>query len=93
MCWQLSQTPSPADSSKWHEAAWLLHLQGWHSTGAGPQRETVLLRFSAGPPYEDVAFRIINKAWDTGRQSGFRCTFERGVLHLFFMFQRARYRR
>ena len=60
---------------------------------AGPQRETVLLRFSAGPPYEDVAFRIINKAWDTGRHAGFRCTFEKGVLHLFFMFQRARYRR
>ena len=26
--------------------------------------ETVLLRFSAGPPYEDIAFRIVNREWE-----------------------------
>jgi len=26
--------------------------------------ETVLLHFSAGPPYEDVAFRIVNREWE-----------------------------
>lgn len=23
-----------------------------------------MLRFSAGPPYEDLAFRIVNKEWE-----------------------------
>ena len=26
--------------------------------------ETVLLHFSAGPPYEDLAFRIVNREWE-----------------------------
>ncbi|KAG5654063.1 hypothetical protein H0H81_007789 [Sphagnurus paluster] len=26
--------------------------------------ETVLLHFSAGPPYEDIAFRIVNREWE-----------------------------
>ena len=26
--------------------------------------ETVLLHFSAGPPYEDIAFRIVNRDWE-----------------------------
>ncbi|KAL9939304.1 hypothetical protein V8E36_002117 [Tilletia maclaganii] len=53
--------------------------------------ETVLLRFFAGPPYEDLAFRIVNKAWDHRR--GFRNSFDRGVLQLYFNFQRQRYRK
>ncbi|KAK0517818.1 hypothetical protein OC835_007791, partial [Tilletia horrida] len=53
--------------------------------------ETVLLRFIAGPPYEDVAFRIVNKPWDHRR--GFRSSFDRGVLQLYFNFQRQRYRK
>ena len=28
-----------------------------------PNGETLLLRFSAGPPYEDIAFRIVNRDW------------------------------
>lgn len=55
--------------------------------------ETCIIRFSAGPPYEDVAFKIINREWDTAPNKGFKCSFERGVLHLFFNFNRARYRR
>ncbi|KAE8269192.1 hypothetical protein A4X09_0g3138 [Tilletia walkeri] len=53
--------------------------------------ETVLLRVTAGPPYEDIAFRIVNKPWDHRR--GFRSSFDRGVLQLYFNFQRQRYRK
>ena len=60
---------------------------------AGPQAETVLLRFSAGPPYEDVVFRIDNREWEHARRHGFRCAFERGMLQLYFNFKRQRYRR
>lgn len=26
--------------------------------------ETVVLQFTAGPPYEDIAFRIVNRDWE-----------------------------
>ncbi len=52
-----------------------------------------ILRFSAGPPYEDVAFKIINRQWNKSRKRGFRCTFERGVLSLYFNFATHWYRR
>ena len=29
----------------------------------GDSTETVIIRFSAGPPYEDIAFKIVNKEW------------------------------
>ena len=44
--------------------------------------DTVLLRFSAGPPYEDIAFRIVNKEWEYSHRRGFRSSFDRGVLQL-----------
>jgi hypothetical protein len=53
----------------------------------------VIIRFHAGPPYEDVAFKVINKEWDTHRRSGFVCVFDRGVLQLNFNFKRTFYRR
>jgi hypothetical protein len=52
-----------------------------------------ILRFSAGPPYEDLAFKIINRQWNKSRKRGFKCTFERGVLSLYFNFQSHWYRR
>ena len=52
-----------------------------------------IIRFSAGPPYEDVAFKIINRQWNKSRKRAFRCTFERGVLSLYFNFQSHWYRR
>ena len=96
--------------------------------GAGA---TCILRFLAGAPYEDIAFRIINKDWwvcgvgwraggwrvtsvqpshapplpllppptplllarEYNHKRGFKCVFERGILHLYFNFQRQRYRR
>jgi Cactus-binding C-terminus of cactin protein/Conserved mid region of cactin len=55
--------------------------------------EFCILRFSAGPPYEDVAFKIVNREWEYNKKHGFRCVFEKGVLQLFFNFKRQKYRR
>ena len=52
-----------------------------------------IIRFSAGPPYEDIAFKIINREWNRSRKRGYRCTFERGVLSLYFNFTTHWYRR
>ncbi|KAJ0963232.1 hypothetical protein J5N97_028354 [Dioscorea zingiberensis] len=59
----------------------------------GSNGETCIIRFHAGPPYEDIAFRIVNKEWEYSHKKGFKCTFERGILHLYFNFKRHRYRR
>ena len=54
---------------------------------------TALLLFQAGAPYEDVAFRIVNKDWDRGPRKGFKNVFDRGILQLYFNFKRTPYRR
>ncbi|KAL6652248.1 hypothetical protein ACP70R_011173 [Stipagrostis hirtigluma subsp. patula] len=59
----------------------------------GESGETCIVRFHAGWPYEDVAFRIANREWERSRKTGFRCTFERGILHLNFNFKRFFYKR
>ncbi len=61
--------------------------------GTGHEKDFVIMRFHAGPPYEDVAFKIVNKEWDVNRRAGFVCVFERGILQLHFNFRRAFYRR
>jgi len=53
----------------------------------------MILRFTAGAPYEDVAFKLVNREWEFGRKAGFRASFERGVMSLFFNFKRHRYRK
>ncbi|CAL1141581.1 unnamed protein product [Cladocopium goreaui] len=53
--------------------------------------DTVMLRFSAGPPYEDVAFKIVNREWNLSHKFGFRVVFDRGVLQLYFNVKRWRY--
>ena len=55
--------------------------------------ETCILRIHAGPPYEDIAFKIVNKEWEYSNKRGFKCSFERGIFHLYINFKRARYRR
>lgn len=55
--------------------------------------ETVIIKFEAGAPYEDLAFRIINRPWQYSHKRGFRSSFERGVLQLWFNFQRNFYRK
>ena len=41
--------------------------------------DTCLIRFMAGPPYEDVAFRIVDREWDYSakRERGFKSSFDR----------------
>ncbi|KAK4481246.1 hypothetical protein RD792_012129 [Penstemon davidsonii] len=62
-------------------------------TKDGDSAETCIITFHAGPPYEDIAFRIVNKEWEYSHKKGFKCTFERGILHVYFNFKRYRYRR
>ena len=52
-----------------------------------------IIKFSAGPPYEDVAFKIMNKEWNKSRKHGFKSSFERGILSLYFNFKSNWYRR
>ena len=55
--------------------------------------EFCIPRFMVEPPYEDVAFKIINRQWNRSRKRGYRSTFERGVLTLYFNFASHWYRR
>ncbi|KZT55299.1 hypothetical protein CALCODRAFT_524593 [Calocera cornea HHB12733] len=55
--------------------------------------ETVLIVFTAGPPYEDIAFRIVNREWEYSHKRGFRSSFDRGCLSLWFSFRRNFYRK
>ena len=43
--------------------------------------------------FEDIAFRIVNDDWDYSHKNGFKCTFEGGILRLYFNFKRLVYRR
>ncbi|XP_065132849.1 splicing factor Cactin isoform X2 [Paramisgurnus dabryanus] len=52
-----------------------------------------ILRFHAGPPYEDIAFKIVNREWEYSHRHGFRCQFANGIFQLWFHFKRYRYRR
>uniref|UniRef100_T1IKV7 Splicing factor Cactin n=1 Tax=Strigamia maritima TaxID=126957 RepID=T1IKV7_STRMM len=56
-------------------------------------REFAVLRFYAGPPYEDIAFKIVNKEWDCSYKRGFKCQFSKDILQFWFHFKRLRYRR
>lgn len=60
---------------------------------ASESKDFAVLRFHAGPPYEDVAFRILNKEWEVSRRGGFKSVFSKGVLQLHFNFKRRFYRR
>lgn len=56
-------------------------------------REFAIIKFTAGPPYEDIAFKIVNREWNYSYKSGFRCQFHNNILQLWFHFKRYRYRR
>jgi hypothetical protein len=60
---------------------------------AADTQDFCIIRFSAGPPYEDIAFKIVNKEWEIGKRAGFKSTFQRGILQLHFNFKLLRYRR
>ncbi|PGH17964.1 hypothetical protein AJ79_00863 [Helicocarpus griseus UAMH5409] len=54
------------------------------------EEDTCLIRFIAGPPYEDLAFRIVDKEWDYSakRERGFKSSFDKGILQLHFQFKK-----
>ena len=43
------------------------------------EEDTCLIRFMSGPPYEDLAFRIVDKEWDYSakRERGFKSSFDK----------------
>lgn len=59
------------------------------------EEDTCLIRFVAGPPYEDIAFRIVDKEWDYSakRERGFKSSFEKGILQLHFQLKKIYYRK
>lgn len=48
------------------------------------EEDTCLIRFIAGPPYEDIAFRIVDREWDYSakRDRGFKSSFDKVCLNL-----------
>ncbi|KAK2810845.1 hypothetical protein FQN50_002668 [Emmonsiellopsis sp. PD_5] len=59
------------------------------------EEDTCLIRFISGPPYEDLAFRIVDKEWDYSakRERGFKSSFDKGILQLHFQFKKIYYRK
>uniref|UniRef100_A0A5S6Q2U6 Splicing factor Cactin n=1 Tax=Trichuris muris TaxID=70415 RepID=A0A5S6Q2U6_TRIMR len=52
-----------------------------------------IIKFHAGPPYEDVAFKIVKREWEISQKKGYRCIFQNGIFQLWFQFKKYRYRR
>lgn len=52
------------------------------SFAAAGEEDTCLIRFIAGPPYEDIAFRIVDREWDYSakRDRGFKSSFDKVCL-------------
>ena len=59
------------------------YVGGGGGTSAG-EDETCILRFMAGPPYLDIAFRIIDRDWDYSSRfnRGFKSSFEKVCLEV-----------
>ncbi|KAI2604423.1 mid region of cactin-domain-containing protein [Hypoxylon fragiforme] len=59
------------------------------------EEDTCLIRFVAGPPYEDIAFRIVDREWDYSakKDRGFKSSFDKGILQLHFQFKKIYYRK
>lgn len=57
--------------------------RGQLSARAG-EEDACIIKFIAGAPYEDIAFRIIDREWDYSakRERGFRSTFEGVSAHI-----------
>lgn len=62
-------------------------------TACPENRDFAFIRFTAGPPYEDLCFKIVNREWNYSYKSGFRSQFQNNILQLWFHFKRYRYRR
>lgn len=59
------------------------YVGGGGGTSAG-EDETCIIRFTAGPPYLDVAFRIIDRDWDYSSRfnRGFKSSFDKVYIRL-----------
>lgn len=53
-------------------------LRGQSNAPAG-EADTCIIRFIGGPPYEDIAFRIVDKEWDYSAKSerGYKSVFDK----------------
>jgi hypothetical protein len=62
-------------------------------TAKAGEDDTCIIRFVAGAPYEDIAFKIVDREWDYSakRERGFRSSFDKGILQLHFQFKKVRY--
>jgi len=52
-----------------------------------------ILRFMAGAPYDDLAFKVVDRPWEYAHRRGFRSQFQHKILQVWFHFRRERYRR
>jgi hypothetical protein len=52
-----------------------------------------ILKFPAGPSYDDITFKIVNKEWNYSYHYGFRYHFPTGIIQLWFYFRKWKYRR
>lgn len=62
---------------------------------AAGEADTCIIKFVAPEPYQDIAFRIVDRQWDSSshRHAGFKSRFENGVLQLHFRFRKVFYRK
>lgn len=51
-----------------------------------------IIKFKAGPPYKDIAFKIQRREWDFTGKSGFQSIFHKGILQLYFNFKKPKFR-
>lgn len=65
------------------------------STAPAGEEDTCIIRFDSGPPYESIAFRIVDRDWDYSAKHdrGFKSRFENGILTLHFSFKKIYYRK
>ena len=59
------------------------------------EEDTCLIRFISGPPYEDLAFRIVDKEWDYSakKERGFRSSFDKVRFVLVILFRLSKCKR
>ncbi|KAL5248068.1 hypothetical protein ACHWQZ_G017294 [Mnemiopsis leidyi] len=57
------------------------------------EKEFCILKITAGPPYEDIAFKVLNKEWEYSNRYSFKSQFSQGIFQLWFQFKKYRYRR
>lgn len=56
-------------------------------------KDFAVLRIASGPPYEDIAFKIVSREWEFSHRRGYRCNFHNKIFQLWFHFKKHRYRR